>query len=65
MKFKQLLEKISTKFNQKINGHTVMIMDQNGKYAAFIDGEKLDEFKSMADAKKAVNEFIKLAGGSK
>lgn len=65
MKFKQLLEKISTKFNQKINGHTVMIMDQNGKYTAFIDGEKLDEFKSMADAKKAVNEFIKLAGGSK
>lgn len=65
MNFKQLLEQISTEFNGKIKGRQVTITKNKGSYVTSIDGETLDRFNTLADAKKAATEFIKLAGGSK
>lgn len=62
---KNLLKDITTEYLGKIGGRNVMITKQKGKFRVFIEGEALDIFSSLADAKKAANEFIKLAGGSK
>ena len=42
-----------------------MIHKEMGKFAAYIDSEKLDVFKTINDAKKAMTQFVKMAGGKK
>jgi hypothetical protein len=65
MNFKQLLEQITTEFKGKIKGRDVYIIKQKSRFVVFIEGEKLDRFNTLSDAKNAATEFIKLAGGSK
>ena len=50
-------------FDSKVAGHDLMIHKEKGQFVAYIDMEKLDVFKSIADAKNAMTQFIKMAGG--
>ena len=52
-------------FMQKVAGHDLMIHKEKGQYVAYIDMEKFDEFRSVADAKNAMKQFIKMVGGKK
>ena len=49
-------------FDSKIKGYSIMIHKEKNKFVAYIDDEKLDEYSSLNDAKRAANEFIKMAG---
>ena len=36
------------------------IKKEGSKYVAYVDGDKLDEFKSEKEAKKGINDFVEL-----
>lgn len=36
------------------------IKKEGSKYVAYVDGDKLDEFKSEKDAKKGIEDFVEL-----
>jgi hypothetical protein len=36
------------------------IKKKGSKYVAYVDGDKLDEFKSEKDAKKGIEDFVEL-----
>ena len=71
--FKQFRSTISETANQ-INEKTVEkmkvgtgnkkypaeIKKEGSKYVAYVDGDKLDEFKSEKEAKKGINDFVEL-----
>ena len=40
-----------------------MIHKEKGKYALYIDNEKLDEYPTIARAKRSAEEFVKAAKG--
>jgi hypothetical protein len=42
-----------------------MIHKDKGRFVAYIDMEKFDEFRNMNDAKKAMTQFVKMAGRKK
>ena len=46
-------------FDKKINGIAVMIHKNNGMYDTFVDGDKLDSYKTQREAEKMAKEFIK------
>lgn len=48
-------------FDQKIKGVDVMIHKQGNKFVVYIDKEKLDDYTSLAQAKKMGIEFAKEA----
>ena len=52
-------------FDSKIGGYMVMVHKVKNKFVAYIDNEKLDEYLSLNDAKKAMNDFIKMVGGKR
>jgi hypothetical protein len=45
--------------SKKINKHTVMVHKDNKGFTAYIDGDKLDTFKTQKEAEKAGIEFAK------
>lgn len=49
-------------FDSKTKGYSIMVHKEKNKFVAYIDNEKLDSYSSLNDAKKAANEFIKMAG---
>ena len=49
-------------FDAKVKGYKVMVHKQRNKFVAYVDNEKLDEYSSLNDAKRAANEFVKMAG---
>jgi hypothetical protein len=46
-------------FDKKINGHTVMVHKDKKGFSVYIDGDKLDTFKSQKEAEKAGIAFAK------
>ena len=48
-------------FDKKIDGKTLMVHKEKGKFVTYIDMEKLDVYPSLGMAKKAGIEFIKAA----
>ncbi len=52
-------------FDQKVAGYDLMIHKEKGRFIAYIDMEKFDEFRNMNDAKKAMTQFVKMAGRKK
>ena len=50
-------------FDKKMKGVSVMIHKEKGKYALYIDNEKLDEYPTIARAKRSAEEFVKAAKG--
>jgi hypothetical protein len=49
-------------FDSKVKGYEVMVHKEKNKFVAYIDRERLDDYGSLSDAKKAANEFIKIVG---
>ena len=50
-------------YDSKVAGHNVMVHKEKNKFVAYIDMEKLDTYNSLNDAKKAAEQFVKMAGG--
>jgi|TARA_R110000782_G_scaffold12979_1_gene38420 hypothetical protein len=50
-------------WDKKIKGVFCMIHKAKGKYALYIDNEKLDEYPTIARAKRSAEEFVKAAKG--
>jgi len=48
-------------WDKKIQRVSTMIHKDKGKYVLYIDNEKLDEYPTMARAKKSAEEFVKAA----
>ena len=46
-------------FDKKMNRVPVKIMKDKNRFVAYIDGDKLDAFRSEKDAKKAIQMAIK------
>jgi len=50
-------------FDTKVRGVEVMIHKQKGKFATYIDREKLDSYNSLKAAKTAAMAFLKTIRG--
>ena len=46
-------------FNKKIKGVKVMIHKERNGFVAYIDGDRLDVYRSQREAEKAASEFMK------
>jgi len=46
-------------FDKKVNRHTVMVHKEKGKFTTYIDGDKLDTFRTQKEAEKAGLAFAK------
>lgn len=46
-------------FDKKIDGVKVMIHKNRGMFDTFIDGDKLDSYKTQQEAERMAREFIK------
>lgn len=46
-------------FDKKVNRHSVMVHKDNKGFSVYIDGDKLDTFKSQKEAEKAGIAFAK------
>ena len=46
-------------FNKKINRVPVMIHKEKSGYVVYIDGDRLDDYKSQAEAEKMAVQFVK------
>ena len=46
-------------FNKKINRMPVKIMKDMGKFVGYIDGDRLDAYRSQKEAEKAILTFLK------
>ena len=52
-------------FNKKIKGVKVMIHKERNGFVTYIDGDRLDVYKTQKEAEKAANEFMKQYKGMK
>jgi len=52
-------------FNKKMKSIKVMIHKEKNGFVAYIDGDRLDVYKSQKEAEKAINEFMKQYKGMK
>lgn len=57
--FKQIREATKTVFNKKIDRVPVKITKDTKGFTLFIDGDRLDTFKSQAEAEKTAKTVIK------
>lgn len=62
--FKQIREKKKMPpgehvFSKKVNKHTVMIHKDNKGFVVYIDGEKLDTYRTQKEAEKMGTTFAK------
>lgn len=46
-------------FSKKVDGFSLEVFKNNGRFEAYIDGDMLDSYKSQSDAVKAAQSFIK------
>jgi hypothetical protein len=66
MKFKEFIAEASVVKTFEIgkgkNANKVEIKKEGSKFVAYVDGDKLDSFRSAQDAEEAVKDFAKLMG---
>lgn len=46
--------------NKKIGRIQIMVYKDRNQYVAYVDGDRLDAYKSKGEAEKAATEFIKV-----
>jgi hypothetical protein len=46
-------------FDKKVKGIMVMVHKEKGKFVTYVDGDKLDTYRSQKEAEKAGMEFVK------
>lgn len=49
----------------KVDKIQVMVHKDKGKFVAYVDGDKLDAYRSQAEAEKAATQFVKQYGKMK
>jgi hypothetical protein len=49
----------------KVDRVSVMIHKDKGKFVAYVDGDKLDSYRSQKEAEKAATQFVKQFGQMK
>lgn len=59
LNFRQLREASKTVFNKKIERVPVKIVKDTKGFTVFIDGDKLDTFKSQSEAEKTAKTVVK------
>ena len=52
-------------FNKKMKGVKVVIHKERNGFVAYIDGDRLDVYRSQREAEKAASEFMKQYKGMK
>ena len=52
-------------FDKKMKGIRVMVHKERNGFVAYIDGDRLDVYKSQREAEKAASEFMKQYKGMK
>ena len=52
-------------FDKKIKGVKVMIHKEKNQFVTYIDGDRLDAYRSQREAEKAATEFMKQYKGMK
>lgn len=55
-------EKQVKKFKVGKEKYDAVVAQKGNSFVAYIDGDKLDTFKSAKEAEKAINDFTKLMG---
>lgn len=61
-KFKSLRKKMPPGehvFDKRVDGFQVMVHKDKGKFVAYVDGDKLDVYKTQKEAEKAATLFVK------
>lgn len=56
----QINEKTVAKMKVGKDNLSAEIKQEGSKFVAYVDGDKLDEFKSEKDAKEGIEDFVKL-----
>jgi len=46
--------------NKKLGRIQIMVYKERNAYVAYIDGDRLDNYRSKAEAEKAATEFVKV-----
>ena len=46
-------------YTKRVKGIVTMVRKEGNKYVAFIDGDKLDSYRSEAEATKMISAFMK------
>jgi nitrite reductase/ring-hydroxylating ferredoxin subunit len=49
----------------KVGSYNAIVKKEKNKFVAYLDGDKFDSFNTMAGAKKALNDFVKLLDSNK
>ena len=60
--FKEIRQKMPAGehvLDKKIDGIQLMIHKDNNKFVAYVDGDKLDSYRTKSEAEKAATQFIK------
>ena len=52
-------------FNKKIGRIQIMVYQERNGFVAYIDGDRLDRYRSKNEAEKAATEFVKQYKGMK
>jgi len=52
-------------FNKKIGRIQVMVYQERNGFVAYVDGDRLDRYRSKNEAEKAATEFVKQYKGMK
>ncbi len=52
-------------FNKKVGRIQVMIYKERNGFVAYVDGDRLDRYRSKKEAEKAATEFVKQFKGMK
>ena len=52
-------------FNKKIGRIQVMVYQERNGFVAYVDGDRLDRYRSKNEAEKAASEFVKQYKGMK
>jgi len=67
--FRQAVSESAQQINEKTvakmkvgkgNKYSAEVKKEGSKFVAYVDGDKLDDFKSEKDAKKGIEDFVKL-----
>lgn len=46
-------------YSKRVDGITVEVFKNSGRFEAFVDGDMLDSYKSQNDAVRAASSFVK------
>tara|TARA_B000000609_G_scaffold141149_1_gene119868 strand:+ start:3348 stop:3560 length:213 start_codon:yes stop_codon:yes gene_type:complete len=46
-------------FDKKVKGISILVHNDKGRYVTYVDGDRLDAYRSQKEAEKAGLEFVK------